>query len=68
MLTATEELKPQLSEPFPDTPRYWTDPKTGLVIPKQQIENIEWRRNLLRSAEKDLILQRDLLAACKESQ
>ena len=68
MLTAVEELKPTLSEPFPNTPRYWKDPKTGLVVPKMEIENLEWRGNLLKNTEKDLYLQRDLLAACRESQ
>jgi len=66
-LTAVEELKPQLKEPFPNVPRYWKDPKTGLLVPKYELENIQWREKLLRSAESDLILQRDLLAACKES-
>jgi len=67
-LQTIETLKPQLSEPFPNVQRYWTDPKTNLIVPKFQIENIRWRGNLLKSAEKDLILQRDLLAACRESQ
>lgn len=60
-------LKPTLKEPFPDLQRYWTDPITGLVVPKQVEENIEWRGNLLERAEKDIILQQDLMSACKES-
>jgi len=66
-MQAIEELKPSLPEPFPNVPRYWKDAKTGLLIPKFELENIEWRDNLLKEAESDLILQRDLLAACKES-
>ncbi len=68
MIVAEESLKPKLSEPFPNVPRHWKDPKTGLVIPKDPIENLQWREKLLRSAENDPILQRDLLAACGESQ
>lgn len=62
-----ESLKPKLSEPFPNVSRYWKDEKTGLMIPKFEEENIEWRGNLLREAEDDLVLQRDLLTACKAS-
>ncbi|KKN77425.1 hypothetical protein LCGC14_0359840 [marine sediment metagenome] len=67
MLTAVEELKPTLSEPFPNVPRHWKDPKTDLIIPKFEVENIEWRGNLLKQAENDLILRRDLLTASKQS-
>jgi hypothetical protein len=61
-------IKPSLPEPFPNTPRYWKDPKTGIIIPKHEDENIEWRANLLADAETDEGLQNDLLAACTESQ
>jgi hypothetical protein len=62
------DLKPQLKEPFPDMPDWWTDPKTGLRIPKKDpIRNIEYREKILRSAESDEGLQSDLMAACKES-
>lgn len=61
------DLKPQLSEPFPNIQRFWTCPKTGLIVPKLEEENIEWRATLLTKAENDPILQRDLLSACKES-
>ena len=60
-------IKPKLKEPFPNMPRYWECPKTGLLVPKREQENIEWREKLLREAENDTILQADLLAACKES-
>jgi len=67
MQIETETLKPQLAEPFPDIPRYWTDPKTGLKVPKFEQENIVWRAKILEKAENDPILQRDLLAASRES-
>jgi len=67
MLQAIEELKPTLSEPFPNIPRYWKDLRTGLIIPKYEVENLQWRRDLLRKAEDDLILRRDLLTASKQS-
>jgi hypothetical protein len=60
-------IKPKLKEPFPNMQRYWECPKTGLLVPKHEQENIEWREKLLREAENDTILQADLLAACKES-
>ena len=66
-LQAIEELKPTLSEPFPNIPRHWEDTKVGLMVPKFEIENIEWRENLLKEAEDDLILRRDLLTASKQS-
>ncbi len=66
-MIAIEELKPTLKTPFPDVPRHWKDPKTGLIIPKFEAENLEWRGNLLRSAEEDPILQTDLFSACSES-
>ena len=63
----TELLKPTLKQPFPLGNRYWTDPKTGLVVPKWLDENIAWKEKLLLEAEHDTILQNDLLAACAES-
>lgn len=67
MIKIEQNLKPALSEPFPNVPRYWKDPKTGIMIPKFEQENIRWRENLLRKAENDPLLQNDLMAACKES-
>jgi hypothetical protein len=58
---------PRLREPFPSNRRYWTCPKTGLKVPKWYHENLEYREKLLRKAENDSVLQKDLLAACKES-
>jgi len=62
-----DSMKPVLTTPFPSERRYWTCPKTGLVVPKHVDENIEWRGNLLKNAENDPILQRDLMAASNES-
>ncbi len=67
-LAVAEALKPVLKEPFPSGRKYWKCPKTGLVVPKRLDENLAWRRKLLADAEKDPILQRDLMAACAESQ
>jgi hypothetical protein len=39
-----------------------------LKVPKGLQENLDWRSSLLRKAKNDIILQRDLLAACKVSQ
>ncbi|KKN71914.1 hypothetical protein LCGC14_0415600 [marine sediment metagenome] len=61
------QLRPTLSEPFPDVPKIWTDPVTGLKVPKCLDENLEWRINLIKRAEKDPILQNDLMAACSAS-
>jgi len=60
-------VKPELSTPFPNQPKIWTDPVTGIKVPKHPQENIEWRSELLGQAEKDVPLQIDLMAACKES-
>jgi hypothetical protein len=60
--------RPVLSEPFPDVPQFYKCEKTGLKIPKWPQENIEWRAKLLKKAENDIILQRDLMADCKSSQ
>lgn len=63
----TDTARPSLKMPFPSQDRYIKDAKTGLLIPRTEIENIEWRSDLLRRAENDPILQEDLLAACNES-
>ena len=61
-------LKPKLSEPFPVPVNLWIDPKTGLAIPKQREANIAYRMDLMERAENDPVTQKDLLAACAESQ
>lgn len=67
MINTLEQLKPTLRTPFPDTPRFWKDPKTGIMIPKHEAENIEWRLQTLRDAENDEGYQNDLMAMCKDS-
>lgn len=62
-----EQIAPQLSTPFPNEPRKWKCPKTGLIVPTDEEENKEYRLALLRKAEHDVVLQRDLLSACRES-
>jgi len=61
------DIKPQLATPFPNIPEKWKDTKTGIIIPKLHQPNLEWRGKLLRQARKDVILQRDLAAASKQS-
>ena len=58
---------PKLPEPFPSGRRYWKCPKTGLLIPKWEGENREWREKTLKQAQNDPVLQKDILAACKKS-
>lgn len=60
-------VKPELPEPFPNVSRYWQCPKTGLMVPKDPTENLQWRAKLLREAEDDIELQTDLLTACSQS-
>ena len=63
----TDPLKPLLKEPFPDLGGEWTCDKTGLVVPKREVDNLTKRSQLLAAAEDDLILQNDLMSACSES-
>jgi hypothetical protein len=60
-------LRPALKTPFPDEQQYWKCPHSGLMVPKNQLENVEWRGNLLTKAENDPILQQDLMSLCGES-
>lgn len=60
-------IKPELPEPFPDVPRIWTCPITGLQVPKWPAENLQWRAKLLRRAEEDEGLQQELYTACSKS-
>jgi hypothetical protein len=62
-----DSLKPQLSTPFPNIPEQWECSKTGLLVPKHEIPNIEYRERVLLDAEDDEGLQEDLMAACSES-
>ena len=67
MIVQNNSIKPILKTPFPDVPRIWTCPKTGIKVPKWPMENLEWRLELLKRAEKDVGLQKDMMAACAES-
>ena len=67
MIVVEESIKPQLKTPFPNTPELWKCTKTGLLVPKDPIKNIQYRANLLAKAEDDVILQEDLMAACSQS-
>jgi len=58
---------PTLPEPFPSGRKIWVCPKTGIKIPKQPDEHLEFRQKLLKRASNDPILQKDLMAVCKES-
>jgi len=58
---------PKLKTPFPNEREFWICPKTGIKVPKNYYENLEWRTQLLKEAENDPIMQMDLLAASKES-
>lgn len=60
-------IKPTLSEPFPDVPDMWTDPVTGLMVPKDPVKNLQFRADILQKADKDRGLQLDLYTACSQS-
>lgn len=63
----THAVKPVLEENFPNFPKIWKCPETGLRVPKEPDKNLAWRIELLAKADRDEGLQRDLLAACKAS-
>ena len=67
MIDVAEKLKPELATPFPNIPKTWKCNKTGLIVPKHEIENIEYRSQVLRDAEYDKGFQADLMTASKES-
>ena len=60
-------IKPTLTEPFPDVPKIWTDPVTGLMVPKDPVANLQFRADILQKADKDRGLQLDLYTACSQS-
>jgi hypothetical protein len=60
-------IAPQLSTPFPTNRRTWKCEKTGLVVPMREDENVAYRESLLHKAARDPVMQRDLLAACRQS-
>ncbi len=59
--------KPELREPFPDTPAIWTCPITGLKVPKGYAANLQYRARILEMAERDVGFQNELLAASAQS-
>ena len=59
--------KPELAEEFPVVPVTWTDPITGLTVPKDPEKNLQWRAQLLEAAEEDPELQVDLYTAASQS-
>ena len=67
MIDVAEKLKPELSTPFPNIPEFWKCTKTGLIVPKHEIANINYRSEILRDAEYDKGFQNDLMAASRES-
>lgn len=56
--------KPKLSEPFPDVPKMWVCPITGIEVPKDPAANLKWRAELLAEAEEDEDYQQELFTAC----
>lgn len=58
--------KPQFDVPL-QHPEMWFDPITELWVPKRLDANIEYRKELLREADGDQVLQKDLMAACANS-
>jgi hypothetical protein len=63
----TTAVKPELSSPFPPDEEWWICDKTGLKVPMRETENAAYRERLLHKAAHDTVMQRDLLAACKQS-
>lgn len=57
--------KPEIA-PLP-TLDVWVCPKTGLRVPKGEIENLKYRAEILAAAESDPELQQDLYTACSQS-
>lgn len=67
MTANAHAVKPELPAPFPNFERTWTCPITGIVVPKDPAENLQWRARLLKMAEQDEGLQRELYTACSQS-
>lgn len=56
----------------PDLPelrqrQLWKCPVTGIVLPKDPVENLQWRAEVLKQAEHDTDLQVNLYTACSQS-
>lgn len=55
------DLKPLV---FPET---WTDPASGITVPKNPDANMAWRLKILEAADADHDLRTDLYTACHHS-
>jgi len=60
-------VKPSLPVDFPNVPDTWKCTKTGLVVPKTPLANLDYRKKIITQASEDEGLQRELMWACKES-
>ena len=67
MVDITEKLRPELRIPFPDVPEFWTCSRTGLIVPKRTVANLNYRAEILKNAEYDKGFQQDLMTASAES-
>lgn len=56
-----------LPEPFPDIPVLWTDPVTGLKVPKSVPANIQYRIEILTKAQKDEGFRNAMFTAASQS-
>ena len=65
--THVQLIEPKLPEPFPNVPDWWTEPITGIEVPKDPVRNLEWRRELVILAENDPVLQQYLFSCCERS-
>lgn len=61
------QTPPDLDKDFPRVVDVWTDPITGIKVPKDPTANLEWRLNLLELADNDPDLQVDLYTASSQS-
>ena len=59
--------QPELDDDFPNFPREWQCPVTGMRVPKDPTANLQWRAELLEAAEEDEELQDDLFTAASQS-
>ena len=59
--------QPLLDADFPRKVRVWTDPFSGLSVPKNPDANLQWRAEMLAAAENDRDLQTDLYTASSQS-
>ena len=66
-MIVTKPEKIELTTPFPDVPVLWIDPITGFEIPKNPVQNLAWRTNLLTQAEADVGFQDELYTAASKS-